>query len=87
MTTDHDSDPDATVRMPRPVPKKDEADLEDVDPDSTLIREDWGSTTILPPPSATPQEPQQPPQQPPQQSLQQPWERTLRRPAYLPDRE
>ncbi len=51
MTTDHDSDPDATVRMPRPAPPKD--DLEQIDPDSTLIREDWGSTTILPPQATT----------------------------------
>lgn len=51
MTTDHDSDPDATVRMPRPAPSKD--DLEQIDPDSTLIREDWGSTTISPPPATT----------------------------------
>jgi hypothetical protein len=91
MTTDHDFDPDTTVRMPRPAPKKE--DLEDVDPDSTLIREDWGSTTIVPPnatpsatpgaiPSVTPGE-AQPPAVPPLQE----WERTLRRPAYTPDRE
>ena len=79
MTTDHDSDPDATVRMPRPAAPKKEADLEDLDPDCTLIREDWGSTTIVPP-NATPNEGQES-AVPPQQE----WERTLRRPAYTPD--
>jgi hypothetical protein len=98
MTTDHDSDPDATVRMPRPpAPKKEvdledvdpdstapkqEADLEDVDPDSTLIRDDWGNVTIPPAPNAIPIE-QPPPAVPPLQE----WERTLRRPAYAPDKE
>jgi hypothetical protein len=50
MTTEHDSDSDATVRMPRPVVQKD-VDLGQVEPESTLIREDWGSTAILPPPT------------------------------------
>jgi hypothetical protein len=66
MTTDHDSDPDATVRMPRPASRKE--DLEDIDPDSTLIREDWGNTTILPPPSATQPESSDAPAQPPPQA-------------------
>jgi hypothetical protein len=97
MTTEYDSDPDATVRMPRPaVPKKEvalgdgdpdatvpkkEADLEDVDPDSTLIRDDWGNVTIPPAPNAKPME--QPPAVPPLQE----WERTLRRPVYAPDKD
>jgi hypothetical protein len=68
MTTDHDSDPDATVRMPRPAPRKE--DLEDIDPESTLIREDWGNATILPPPSATqPESPEAPSQQSPQTGM------------------
>jgi hypothetical protein len=79
MTTDHDSDPDATVKMPRPVVPK--ADLENIDPDSTLIREDWGSTTILPSGSGA-----APPEQPPT-SAKPEWEATLRRPAYTVDRE
>ena len=81
MTTDHDSDPDATVRMPRPAaPKKDEDVVElEVDPNSTLIREDWGSATNAPSPIATPE---QKPAEPQQQ-----WERTLRRSAYTPDQE
>lgn len=82
MTTDHDSDPDATVRMPRPEAPKKEADLEEVDPDSTLIRDDWGNVSIAPP-NATPGEPQPPGAAPPQQE----WERTLRRPAYGPEQE
>jgi hypothetical protein len=87
MTTDHDSDPDATVRMPRPAAPKKETDvveledLEDVDPDSTLIRDEWGNAIIAPPPSATPEEPK-PATLPP---AAQEWERTLRRPAYSPD--
>ena len=40
-----DQDTDATVRMPRPVPPVDEK-LEDVDPDETLVRDDWESTVI-----------------------------------------
>jgi hypothetical protein len=79
MTTSHDSDPDATVRMPRPVPPKD-ADLEQIDPDSTLIREDWGSAAILPPEdedASTPTE-----QAPTTAAVPPEWEKTLRRPLY-----
>ena len=43
MTTQRD--PEETVEMPRPVPKVDE-DLEDIDPEQTLVREDWESTVI-----------------------------------------
>src|SRR5687768_16163403 len=85
MTTDHDSDPDATVKMPRPIaPKKEDEEvaLEDVDPDSTLIRQDWGDAIIPPPPSATPTEPE-----PPAAPQQHQWERTMRRPAHVPEQE
>jgi hypothetical protein len=80
MTTEHDSDPDATVRMPRPIPKKedDAAALENADPDSTLIRDNWGTTTILPPPSVPPLESE------PASVPQQQWDRTVRRPAHAP---
>jgi len=77
MKTDHDSDPDATVRMPRPVPHKD-AELEQLDPESTLVRDDWGSVTIPPPQDAS-----TPARQPLATPEAQPeWEKTLRRPSY-----
>lgn len=44
MTTERDYDPEATVEMPRPV--QIEPDLEDEDPEKTLVREDWESTVI-----------------------------------------
>ena len=40
MTIERDKDPDPTVKMPRPVPGLDN-ELEDVDPDETLVREQW----------------------------------------------
>jgi hypothetical protein len=43
MTTERD--PDQTVEMPRPIPQPDE-ELEDIDPEQTLVREDWESTVI-----------------------------------------
>jgi hypothetical protein len=42
MTTEREKDPDATVRMPQPLPRLDR-DTEDFDPDKTLVREDWES--------------------------------------------
>jgi hypothetical protein len=45
MTTERDPDSEVTVEMPRPlIPVQDE--LEDVDPEKTLVREDWESTVI-----------------------------------------
>lgn len=49
MTIEHkqeqrDPDSEATVEIPRPVPLS--HDLEDVDPEQTLVREDWESTVI-----------------------------------------
>jgi hypothetical protein len=43
---DHEQDPEATVQMPRPgaIPVSEE--LEDVDPERTLVRDDWESTVI-----------------------------------------
>jgi hypothetical protein len=50
MTTERDQDPEATVQMPRPtLPVAEEPvaeELEDVDPEQTLVREDWESTVI-----------------------------------------
>lgn len=42
MTIERDKDPDATVKMPLPLPRLDN-DLEHVDPEKTLAREDWGA--------------------------------------------
>lgn len=44
MTIERDYDPEATVEMPRPV--RIDAELEDEDPEKTLVREDWESTVI-----------------------------------------
>jgi hypothetical protein len=44
MTIERDYDPEATVEMPRPVQV--DAELEDEDPEKTLVREDWESTVI-----------------------------------------
>ena len=48
MTIERDQDADATVRMPRPTstPPKVDEELEDIDPEKTLVREDWESTVI-----------------------------------------
>lgn len=54
MTAERDHDSDATVKMPRVNPESspevsspevDEA-LENIDPESTLVRDDWESTVI-----------------------------------------
>jgi hypothetical protein len=44
MTTEREYDPEATVEMPRPV--QIDTDLEEVDPEKTLVREDWESAVI-----------------------------------------
>lgn len=43
MTTQRD--PEETVEMPRPLPQVNE-EIEDIDPEQTLVREDWESTVI-----------------------------------------
>ena len=43
--SERESDTDATQKMPQVVPQVDE-ELEEVDPDATLAREDWESTVI-----------------------------------------
>jgi hypothetical protein len=40
MTVERDADSEPTVKMPVPVPQLDR-DMEDFDPDATLVREDW----------------------------------------------
>ena len=46
MTRERNQDSDATVRMPRPTPPEVDEELENVDPEETLVREDWESTVI-----------------------------------------
>jgi hypothetical protein len=46
MTIDRDPDSEATVQIPRPLLPQVEESLEDVDPEETLVREDWESTVI-----------------------------------------
>jgi hypothetical protein len=80
MTTDHDSDPDATVKMPRPAPRKD-VDIEQFDPESTLVRDNWGGAdSVLPQEGGAAKEPSPPPDE-----AQPDWEKTLRRPSYKVD--
>jgi hypothetical protein len=45
MTTERDPDSEPTVELPRPLTPVDDA-LEDVDPEKTLVREDWESTVV-----------------------------------------
>jgi hypothetical protein len=46
MTIEREYDPDATVEMPRPVQIDTDLDEEEVDPEQTLVREDWETTVI-----------------------------------------
>lgn len=46
MTIEREFDPDATVEMPRPTQIETDLDQEEVDPEQTLVREDWETTVI-----------------------------------------
>jgi hypothetical protein len=46
MTTERDPDSEATVEMPRPLVPQVEETIEEIDPEKTLVREDWESTVI-----------------------------------------
>lgn len=46
MTIERPFDPDATLEMELPRPVQVDSDLEDEDPEKTLVREDWESTVI-----------------------------------------
>jgi hypothetical protein len=46
MTIEREFDPDATVEMPRPAQIDTDLDEEEVDPEQTLVREDWETTVI-----------------------------------------
>ena len=45
MTIEREFDPDATEQLPRPQIEKD-LEPEEVDPEQTLVREDWETTVI-----------------------------------------
>lgn len=44
MTVEREYDPEATVEIPRPVLI--DPELEEADPEQTLVREDWETTVI-----------------------------------------
>jgi hypothetical protein len=44
--TARDQDAEATMKMPKPVVPEIPRDLENVDPEKTIAREDWESTAI-----------------------------------------
>lgn len=44
MTTEREHDPDATLEMPLPVLI--DPELEEADPEKTLVRDNWESTVI-----------------------------------------
>jgi hypothetical protein len=46
MSAERNSDSDATVKMPQLIPKVDD-DLQDFDPEKTLVREDWETSTLV----------------------------------------
>lgn len=46
MTIEREFDPDATVEMPRPDQIETGLDENEVDPEQTLVREDWETTVI-----------------------------------------
>lgn len=46
MTAERDPALDETVQMPRPQMDERESELEDFDPDKTLVRENWESVVI-----------------------------------------
>jgi len=46
MTDERDTAADATVEMPKPLLEEICEDLEEIDPDKTLVRENWESVVI-----------------------------------------
>jgi hypothetical protein len=46
MTDERDPASDATVKMPRPQLDEISEDVEEIDPEKTLVREDWESVVI-----------------------------------------
>lgn len=46
MTVERDPDSDATVEMPRPRLEEIAEEVEEIDPEKTIIRENWESVVI-----------------------------------------
>jgi len=46
MTVERDEGPDATVKMPKPQLDEICEDIEEIDPEKTIVREDWESVVI-----------------------------------------
>ena len=46
MTVEHDPASEETVRMPRPLIDERVEELEEIDPEKTLVRENWESVVI-----------------------------------------
>lgn len=44
MTAERETDAEATVKMPQVEPEA--IDIEEIDPEATLVRDDWESTVI-----------------------------------------
>jgi hypothetical protein len=44
MTAERETDAEATVKMPQMDPEA--IDIEEIDPDATLVRDDWEATVI-----------------------------------------
>ena len=44
MTAERETDAEATMKMPQVDPEA--IDIEEIDPDATLVREDWEATVI-----------------------------------------
>jgi hypothetical protein len=46
MTVKRDPALEETVKMPKPLLEEHEADIEEIDPEKTLVRENWESVVI-----------------------------------------
>ena len=46
MTVERDDGPDATVKLPKPQLDEICEDIEEIDPEKTIVREDWESVVI-----------------------------------------
>jgi hypothetical protein len=46
MTVERDPDSDATVKMPKPQLEEICEEIEEIDPEKTLVRDDWESVVI-----------------------------------------
>jgi hypothetical protein len=46
MTVERDEASDATVKLPKPHLEEIREDIEEIDPEKTIVREDWESVVI-----------------------------------------